>query len=125
MIGFVNDFLDRSEVVHKDVNLGSSKRSSIWSNRIKPSRLGTSSLSSQMEKRKKRPHLATSRKYASHRSYLAFGIMLFVNRKDNSIGKKTYDAWCPSTGGGQRKYTAHMGEGILEGLITLFSGYCR
>ena len=41
-----------------------------------------------------------------------------VYRKDNGIGKKTYDTWCPSTGGGQRKYTAHMGEGILGGLST-------
>ena len=39
-----------------------------------------------------------------------------VNRQDNSIGKKTYDVWCPSAGGGQRKYTAHMGEGILDDL---------
>lgn len=39
-----------------------------------------------------------------------------VNRKDNKVGQATYDAWCPSTGGGPRVYTAHMGEGILDGL---------
>ena len=43
---------------------------------------------------------------------------IVVHRKDNGIGKKTYDTWCPSTGGGQRKYTAHMGEGILDDLST-------
>ena len=41
-----------------------------------------------------------------------------VYRKDNGIGKKTYDTWCLSTGGGQRKYTEYMGDGILGGLST-------
>ena len=39
-----------------------------------------------------------------------------VNRKDNTVGQATYKEWCPSTGGGPRVYTAHMGEGILDGL---------
>ena len=39
-----------------------------------------------------------------------------VNRKDNTVGRATYDEWCPSTGGGPRIYTGHMGEGILDGL---------
>jgi hypothetical protein len=39
-----------------------------------------------------------------------------VNRKNNKVGQITYDEWCPSTGGGPREYTAHMGEGILDGL---------
>ena len=43
-----------------------------------------------------------------------------VNRKDNTVGRATYDEWCPSTGGGPRIYTGHMGEGILDGLsVTL------
>ena len=41
-----------------------------------------------------------------------------VNRRDNSVGRKTYDVWCPSNGRGPRKYTAHMGEGLLDGLTT-------
>ena len=39
-----------------------------------------------------------------------------LNRKDNSVGRTTYDEWCPSNGRAPRKYTAHMGEGILDGL---------
>ena len=39
-----------------------------------------------------------------------------VNRKNNKVGQITYDEWCPPTGGGPRDYTAHMGEGILDGL---------
>lgn len=40
-----------------------------------------------------------------------------VSRKDNTVGQATYDAWCPSQGGGRRKYVANMGEGVLAGLI--------
>ena len=39
-----------------------------------------------------------------------------VNRQDNSIGQTTYDCWCPSNDRGPRKYTADMGEGILDGV---------
>ena len=46
---------------------------------------------------------------------------IVVNRKDNGIGKATYDVWCPSAGGGQRKYIAHMGEGILESLTISYA----
>lgn len=41
-----------------------------------------------------------------------------LNRRDNSVGKITYDEWCPSNDRAPRKYTAHMGEGILEDLTT-------
>ena len=34
------------------------------------------------------------------------------------VGRKTYDVWCPPNGRGPRKYTAHMGEGLLDGLTT-------
>ena len=44
-----------------------------------------------------------------------------VNRKDNGIGKKTYDMWCPSAGRGQRKFTAHIGEGILDNLTIFYA----
>jgi len=33
-------------------------------------------------------------------------------QKDNTVGDETFDKWCPSTGGGPRTYTGHMGEGI-------------
>lgn len=34
-----------------------------------------------------------------------------VLRNDgNTIGKETYDAWCPAQGGGQRRYTATLGD---------------
>ena len=30
----------------------------------------------------------------------------------NTIGKETYDAWCPAQGGGQRTYTATLGDNL-------------
>ena len=39
-----------------------------------------------------------------------------VNRKDNTVGQSTYDKWCPPAGGGPRIFTAHMGEGLFDGL---------
>lgn len=41
-----------------------------------------------------------------------------LNRRDNSVGRITYDEWCPSNNRAPRKYTAHMGEGILDDLTT-------
>ena len=39
---------------------------------------------------------------------------VLVNRKDNAVGKATYDMWCPSRGGGERKYIGKMGDGIVR-----------
>jgi hypothetical protein len=35
-----------------------------------------------------------------------------VNRKDNSVGKATYDDWCPENGGAPRTYSGNMGKRI-------------
>lgn len=37
---------------------------------------------------------------------------IVVNRKNNKIGKITYDIWCPENGGGTREYEGHIGETI-------------
>lgn len=37
-----------------------------------------------------------------------------VNRKDNTIGKNTYDMWCPPTGGGLRTYSGNMGKALAQ-----------
>lgn len=39
-----------------------------------------------------------------------------VNRKDNKVGKDTYNRWCPPAGGGPRNYTGNMGKGIDQKL---------
>lgn len=37
-----------------------------------------------------------------------------VYRKDNKVGKKTYDVWCPPNGGGPREYSGEMGLRIAK-----------
>jgi hypothetical protein len=41
-----------------------------------------------------------------------------LRKEGNTIGQQTYEAWCPSQGGGQRTYTAKLGEN-LPGTIRL------
>lgn len=42
------------------------------------------------------------------------GIWHFVlaNRKDNTVGKETFDKWCPTNGGKPRKYVGDLGHRI-------------
>jgi hypothetical protein len=49
---------------------------------------------------------------------LLLGIWHFVltQRKDNTVGKETYDVWCPAAGGKERKYTGNMGDGISRSI---------
>lgn len=44
------------------------------------------------------------------------GIWHFIltDRKDNAIGKETYDQWCPPRNGAERIYVGTMGSGILH-----------
>lgn len=44
------------------------------------------------------------------------GIWHFVllNRKDNTVGKATYDNWCPPKAGAERKYIGKIGESITQ-----------
>ena len=39
-----------------------------------------------------------------------------VHRKDNTVGKSTYDMWCPPRGGKERKYIGTMGVGITRSI---------
>ena len=116
MIAFVNRFLDTSEGIHKDTNLVRSLIDLI---------LQDQSIEFSDEfyigsdgGKKKKASLGGLTEVCLPSFLLGIWHYIVVHRKDNGIGKKTYDTWCPSTGGGQRKYTAHMGEGILDGLST-------
>ena len=112
----MNDFLDISEVVHKDVNLVRALIDLVQQDQT--IQAGDEFFVEPNGEKKKKAALGDLKEVCLPSFLLGIWHYVVVNRKDNSIGKKTYDAWCPSTGGGQRKYTAHMGEGILEGLIT-------
>ena len=37
-----------------------------------------------------------------------------VNRKDNKVGKDTYNLWCPPAGGGPRNYSGNMGKTLVQ-----------
>lgn len=120
MIGFVNDFIDLGEAVHKDAWLVRAlidlirQDQSIDANaefymgrngeKIKKATLGDLSV-------------------VCLPSFL-LGVWHYVviNRRDNKIGRKTYDKWCPSAGGGERHYTAHMGKDVLTELKVYMIG---
>ena len=116
MIGFVNDFLDMSEPVHKDVNLVRAVVDLILQDQTIEATdefyVGPNG------EKKKKAALGDLKEVCLPSFLLGVWHYVVVNRKDNNIGKKTYEIWCPSAGGGQRKYTAHMGEGILDSLTT-------
>lgn len=116
MIGFVNDFLDMGEPVHKDVNLVRAVVDLIQQDQTIEATdefyVGPNG------EKKKKAALGDLKEVCLPSFLLGVWHYVVVNRKDNNIGKKTYEIWCPSAGGGQRKYTAHMGEGILDSLTT-------
>ena len=118
MIEFANKFLDIGEPVHKDVSLVRALIDLIQQDQ---------SINEDDEfyidptgQIKKKTAFGGLKEVCLPSFLLGVWHYVVVNRKDNSVGKETYDVWCPSTGGGQRKYTAHMGEGILGDLTT----YC-
>lgn len=116
MIGFVNDFLDLSESVHKDANLVRALVDLIQQDQ---------SINANDEfyigpngEKKKKAALGDLKEVCLPSFLLGIWHYVVINRRDNTVGKITYDAWCPSNDRAPRKYTAHMGDGILDGLTT-------
>lgn len=116
MIGFINDFLDLSESVHKDANLVRALVDLIQQDQsIKES---DEFYIGQNGEKKKKAALGNLKEVCLPSFLLGVWHYIVINRRDNTVGKITYDAWCPSNDRAPRKYTAHMGEGILDGLMT-------
>ena len=44
-----------------------------------------------------------------------------VNRKDNKVGKDTYDIWCPPNNGAERNFKAVLGESISNKIKLAYS----
>jgi hypothetical protein len=120
MIGFVNDFIDLNAPVHKDVNLARALIDLIQQDESisNDDKFYIDKNGEQIKK----AALGDLRSVCLPAFMLGVWHYVVVNRKDNTVGKETYDAWCPTAGGGQRKYTAQMGKGILEGL-TVYMDY--
>lgn len=114
MIDFVNNFLDVSGTVHKDINLVRALVDLVQQDQT--IQAGDEFFIGRNGEKKKKAALGDLKEVCLPSFLLGVWHYIVVNRKNNSIGKKTYNVWCPSAGGGQRKYIAHMGEGILESL---------
>lgn len=119
MIGFVNGFLDVNETVHKDANLVRALIDLIRQD--KSIKAGDEFHIGPNGEKKKKAALSDLKEVCLPSFLLGVWHYIVVNRKENAIGKRTYDVWCPSVGGGQRKYTAHMGAGILESLTISYA----
>ena len=119
MVGFVHDFLDMSETVHKDVNLIRAIVDLVQQDQT--IKAGDEFFIGQNGEKKKKATLGDLKEVCLPSFLLGVWHYIVVNRKDNGIGKATYDVWCPSAGGGQRKYIAHMGKGILESLTISYA----
>ena len=108
MIGFVNDFLDVGETVHKDVNLVRALIDLIQQDQtIKASDefyIGPNG------EKKKKAALGNLKEVCLPSFLLGVWHYVVLNRRDNSVGRITYDEWCPENGGGPREYKGHMGE---------------
>lgn len=116
MIGFVNDFLDLSETVHKDANLVRALVDLIQQDQT--IKAGDEFYIGPKGEKKKKAALGDLKEVCLPSFLLGVWHYVVVNRRDNAVGRKTYDEWCPSNDRAPRKYTAHMGEGILDNLTT-------
>ena len=116
MIGFVNDFLDLSETIHKDANLVRALIDLILQDQS--IKAGDEFFIGSNGEKKKKAALGDLKKVCLPSFLLGVWHYVVVNRRDNAVGRTTYDEWCPSNGRAPRRYTAHMGENILDGLTT-------
>lgn len=114
MIKFVKGFLDLGAAVHKDTNLVRALIDLILQDQsINPNEeffIGESG------ERVKKSTLGDLEKVCLPSFLLGVWHYVVIYRKDNSVGKDTYDKWCPAQDRAQRRYTAHMGEGLFPNL---------
>ena len=118
MSRFVNDFLDLNSPAHKDVNLVRALVDLIQQDQsiaadeafyIEPN-----------GEKKKKATLGDLRKVCLPAFLLGVWHYIIMNRKNNTVGEQTCEAWCPTNYRAPRKYRAHMGRGIL-GDLTVYS----
>lgn len=114
MTKFVKGFLELGPAVHKDTNLVRALIDLILQDQsINPNEeffIGESG------ERVKKSTLGDLQKVCLPSFLLGVWHYVVIYRKDNSVGKDTYDKWCPAQDRAQRRYTAHMGEGLFPNL---------
>lgn len=89
MIGFVNDFLDMSEAVHKDVNLVRALIDLIQQDQS--IKANDEFYTEPNGEKKKKAALGDLKKVCLPAFLLGIWHYIVINRKDNSIGQKTYE----------------------------------
>ena len=115
---FINSFLDLGESIRKDMNLVRALVDLIQKDQsIYPCEEFVAGPNGE---KIKKAALGDLKEICLTSFLLGVWHYVVVNRKDNSVGRVTYDTWCPQNGRAVRKYTANMGEGVLVNL----SVYC-
>lgn len=114
MIEFVKGFLDLGESVHKDTNLVRALVDLILQDQsVNPNEefyIGKSGESA------KKSTLGDLRNVCLPSFLLGVWHYVVIYRKDNTVGRDTYNKWCPARDRAQRRYAAHMGEGLFPNL---------
>lgn len=116
MIEFVNTFLDLGEAVHRDTNLVCALIDLIQQDQSIDD--DTVFYIGENGEKKKKATLGDLKQVCLPSFLLGIWHYIAVNRRDNSIGKETYDVWCPSNDGAPRKYVGNMGSGVPNELTT-------
>ncbi len=116
MIQFVKGFLELGEAVHKDTNLVRALIDLILQDQT--IKVGDEFYIGPNGEKKKKAAFGDLKEVCLPSFLLGVWHYVVLNRRDNSVGRITYDEWCPSNDRAPRKYTAHMGEGILDDLTT-------
>lgn len=116
MTAFVNEFLDLGESVQKDVRLVKALIELILlDDSIAPEE---GFFISEKGGQIKKASFGGLKRVCYPAFLLGVWHYVVVNRKDNSVGKATYDEWCPENGGGPRSYSGSMGKDITDEIKT-------
>jgi hypothetical protein len=116
MADFVNEFLDLGESVQKDIRL---VKALIELVQLDGSiALEEGFFISEDGEQIKKAALGGLKRVCYPAFLLGIWHYVVMNRKDNSVGKATYDEWCPENGGGPRSYSGRMGKDITAEIRT-------
>lgn len=107
---FVEGFIDTGISVHKDENLVKALIDLIQKDETIQD--DDSFFISENGEQKKKAELNGLKMVCLPAFLLGVWHYTVLNRKDNTIGKDTYNEWCPANGGGNRRYVGDMGRQI-------------
>lgn len=115
MAVFVNRFLETGTVVKKDVKLVKALIDLIQQDASIPD--DTQFYICENGEKIKKAALGDLSRVCLPAFLLGVWHYVVVNRKENKVGKDTYDLWCPPNGGGPREYSGSMGRTIMQDIV--------